>query len=651
MTRSQAGHGRSRCSARRFVLAVVIALGSAITAAPASALTPHQRFIQQVMEQLPVLHVDRTDGFRPQNFKLVFDYRALKGGTQPFYTCLRYQPSFFRTPPPVDDSPCRAGLQAHLYNVGPSSTVDHIDYPAGFNTNDQSALANRYFDGKPVVYFFGKRDSANQKHYEDWFFYSYNYFVATQNLLVTKIHKQVDLHEGDLEHIIVYTNALNQPIGYTFFQHAGHQNHAPNDPALHLIGKDGGFLAGHVQVYAAHGSHASETGCGLFDNNVQGGQRDRTCVTDPNTDNVDRSGKNTSTYNSPKISNLDVANWACFGHRAGGTHRLGASHPDIGSNFQLNAPKPPLIQSNECPNLYERQASRAAVARTQPARVRAADTAVADDQTVEEPTPNALAGIDRCSDWEQPTLQPGFMVVACNQNILTQHFHPSASSPSAARVDIASSSNNPTGGDIPPYVNEPDAQALRADSITASTSTPVDVYVTETEPDGVTQLQALFPGIPASSTALHVDTSRFPWALVGDNGQAMASQNPAQLGCSLTGIAPIDGLLAGLPLVCTGLPAPLDVHITSGQATWDWQGASRHGARFVLVSIDRRNRRHVTQIQLRPIALGHHRFRAFVPLARGTADAGIGVMQRGRMSVSRLAPAGGSTNGVGSRRR
>lgn len=341
-----------------------------------------------------------------------------------------------------------------MYNVGPSSTVDHIDYPAGFNTNDQSALANRYFDGKPVIYFFGKRDSANQKHYEDWFFYSYNYFVATLNLRFTKIHRQVDLHEGDLEHIIVYANAQNKPLAYTFYQHSGHQNHAPNDRALDLVGKDGKGFPGHVRAYAGHGSHASETGCGLFDNNVQGGQRDRTCVTDPNTDNVDRSGKNTFAYtpNITAISNLDVANWACFGHRSGGMHRLGASHPDVGSLFKLNAPFPPLIQSNECPNLYERQTPRAAADRTQPNRARApaADTAVADDQTVEEPTPNALAGIDRCSDWEQPTLQPGFMVVACNQGILTQHFHPSASSSPTARVGIASSSNNPTGATSQP---------------------------------------------------------------------------------------------------------------------------------------------------------------------------------------------------------
>lgn len=99
MTRAQARHGRSSGSAStRLVLALVIACGSAVTAAPASALTPHQRFIQRVLDQLPVLHVDRTDGFRPQNFKLVFDYRALKGGTQPPYTCLRYQPSFLSPP-------------------------------------------------------------------------------------------------------------------------------------------------------------------------------------------------------------------------------------------------------------------------------------------------------------------------------------------------------------------------------------------------------------------------------------------------------------------------------------------------------------------------------------------------------------------------
>lgn len=487
------------------------------------------------------------------------------------------------------------------------------------------------------------------------FFYSYNYFVATLNVRFTKIHRQVDLHEGDLEHIIVYANAQNKPLAYTFYQHSGHQNHAPNDRALDLVGKDGKGFPGHVRAYAGHGSHASETGCGLFDNNVQGGQRDRTCVTDPNTDNVDRSGKNTFAYtpNITAISNLDVANWACFGHRSGGMHRLGASHPDVGSLFKLNAPFPPLIQSNECPNLYERQTPRAAADRTQPnrARARAADTAVADDQTVEEPTPNALAGIDRCSDWEQPTLQPGFMVVACNQGILTQHFHPSASSSPTARVGIASSSNNPTGGDVPAYVNEPDAQVLRADSLTASTTTPVDVYVTETKPDGVTQLEALFPRIPASSSALHVDASGSVWALVDDHGRVIASQNPVQLGCSLTGIAPVDGLLAGRPLVCSGLPAPLDVRISRDRASWDWQGRPRGGTKFVLVSVDRRHRRHISQLQLRPIRLGHHHFRASVTLPRGATNAGIGVMRRGRMSVSRLAPVRIATNRVGSQRR
>ncbi len=277
-----------------------------------------------------------------------------------------------------------------------------------------------------------------------------------------------------------------------------------------------------------------------------------------------------------------------------------------------------------------------ALARAQPARARAADTAVADDQTVEEPTPNALAGIDRCSDWEQPTLQPGFMVVVCNQNILTRHFHPSASSPSTARVVIASSSDSPTGRDIPPYVNEPDARALGADSITASTRTPVDVYVTETGPDGVTQLQALFRGIPASSNALHVQASGSTWALVDDNGRVIGRRNPVQLGCSLTGTAPVAGLLAGLSLVCAGLPAPLDVHISSNRETWEWQGRPRARTKFVLVSVDPRNRRHVSQLQLRAIRLGHHRFRASAALPRGVTNAGVGVMERGRMSVSRL---------------
>lgn len=52
-----------------------VALGVAaafmfVGAGAASACTPHQCFINRVVSHLPYLHVDLTDGFRPQNFNL-----------------------------------------------------------------------------------------------------------------------------------------------------------------------------------------------------------------------------------------------------------------------------------------------------------------------------------------------------------------------------------------------------------------------------------------------------------------------------------------------------------------------------------------------------------------------------------------------------
>ncbi len=186
----------------------------------------HCAFLQRVRAHMPILHVDRTDGFPLKQLDPVFAYRALASGTQPRYTCLRYGSG-------NDDSSCPRGDQAHLSDLTPRSSVDHIDYPAGFDTDKQKALAARY-QGPSTMYFYAKRDGANRKVYTYWFFYSYNYFVFTEGPCPACLQKQVDLHEGDFEHIDVITDAHDKPVLYRFYAHSYHVDYGANDGRLQL---------------------------------------------------------------------------------------------------------------------------------------------------------------------------------------------------------------------------------------------------------------------------------------------------------------------------------------------------------------------------------------------------------------------------------
>lgn len=540
-------------------VAVMSALCSwaALSADPVlAACTSHQCFLERVASHQPVLHVDLTDGFRPQSIGLVFQYRAQSSSIKPGYTCLRYNSDQSN-----DGNRCtnqfRGAGPAVLANVGPGSNVDHLDYPAPItgdcgrkaaanSTCPQEALADHYWNNQPVIYFYGARDNANQRHYEYWFFYSFNYFVVTQNLIVDKIQGEYDLHEGDLEHIIVYTDAQDRPLVYTFYQHASHTNYRANDPRLDT--KDG-----HVRVYAGHGSHASEIGCGLYDTHstivgISTGQRDRTCVRDPYTDNV--IGPSATTTYAPRntaLRNLDTANWACFGDRdqtPGRQQRLGQSHDDIGGG---SAPQAPLIQSHQCPNLYERRHAASAADQTAPATDPNADApgliapapdvtvdedaAVADPDSVDVPTSNAFAGIDSCSDWETPTRTTGFQLLVCNQTALAESLSGASSggaSLSVAEPSIRARTPQATSSGSPAYVTEPDAQALQSDAILDTS--PSDVYVSSAQDtaDGPVRHEALFSGV-SSSSELHVDASGSSWKLIDARGNVIASANPTEV--------------------------------------------------------------------------------------------------------------------------
>jgi hypothetical protein len=629
----------------------------------ASACTPHQCFINRVVSHLPYLHVDLTDGFRPQNFKLVFDYRALNAGTQPQYTCLRY--GYFSGF--ADDHPCNSTWNgagpAQLANVGPGSNVDHLDYPAPFTGNcgklaasgtgnvcPEEALANKYWNNQPVIYFFGERDSLNQKEYQYWFFYSYNYFVLSQCTIPIicgpKIQGEYDLHEGDLEHIVVYTNAQDQPIAYRFYEHSGFTNYAASDGRLDTAG-------GHVRVYAGHGSHASEIGCNLYTNNVPLGQRDRTCVHDPYTDNV--IGPSATFTYSPSItaiSNLDVANWACFGYadKSGAQHRLGASHPDLGSGLSLNAPMPPLVQApGECPNLYERQNPAASTAPIQPTPSVGASTAdgtpvdidgSADANTVEVPTADAYQGIDKCSDWETPDPQVGLKLLACNQASLTQSLDAAGQgiAPQAAtEPSVQSTTSQPTELAAPSYATASTPQELQSDNVTTP-SAGADVYVSQTEvasDGGAYELEGLFKGVTSPTVSLHADVTTMPWKLVDGSGNVIASATPDVRGCPLQGSA-LPPELASLPVLCSDVPAATNVRSAGRVLTWRIHGRLGSRTRLLVVAVDSHGARRMLALNRRTVSSRGERYRAQLRLPMGTRTVGVVVRRGGKTSISGL---------------
>lgn len=63
-----------------------------------------------------------------------------------------------------------------------------------------------------------------------WFFYSFNYIVLSQS--IPPIQGEYDLHEGDLEDVIVYTDAHDKPLVYTFYHHGKPFNYSAGDRRL-----------------------------------------------------------------------------------------------------------------------------------------------------------------------------------------------------------------------------------------------------------------------------------------------------------------------------------------------------------------------------------------------------------------------------------
>jgi hypothetical protein len=476
--------------------AVQAALDAPVPEAPVIA---QDAFLAQVRSHMPVLHVDKTDGFPLKSLGAVFDYRSAT--TQPRHTCVRDDTV-------GDDTRCPYGGLAHLSDLTPQALIDHIDYPAPFNTAKQQALSDKY-PGTPTMYFYAKSDGSNRKSYTYWFFYSYNYFVATLNLGIFEVQRQIDLHEGDFEHVVVITDSQDKPLMYQFYAHAFHVNYAANDPRLQVNGGAdhiGGY-AGHVRAYAGHGSHASEIGCGLYDAR-QLGQRDRTCSVDPKTDTISTPAAATVGFTPANTALSDLApdrsGWACFRGRFGaGAHGLTAG----------SSPHAPLVQSGDC------------------APTAAGNLTATSDGTYSR-TSSAVDGVDRCGDWQTPPQSPGFQLVVCNQQALTESLAGEQPTVPAAHAQINGPST-PTAADVPAYVGEPDAAALRADSIVvtgptsgAATNTPPqDIYVAQSRRDAA-PVESRFTNVTVPADGLHVVVSGGVWELADSQGQVVATQTP-----------------------------------------------------------------------------------------------------------------------------
>jgi hypothetical protein len=155
-------------------------------------------------------------------------------------------------------------------------------------------------------------------------------------------------------------------------------------------------------------------------------------------------------------------------------------------------------------------------------------------------TPDAFAGIDQCSDWQSQPGTVGYRIVACDQQLLDDHYGQPviASGPDGLAITDGGRPLKGAPQGVPPYVIETHLTALSDDQVVSSQATRPVLTLTQTTPDG-DQLSATFPPIAMDSgTTLHVvPEPGGSWRAVDQNGvvrataasQTVAKRPPSQV--------------------------------------------------------------------------------------------------------------------------
>jgi hypothetical protein len=242
---------------------------------------------------------------------------------------------------------------------------------------------------------------------------------------------------------------------------------------------------------------------------------------------------------------------------------------------------------------------------------------------VEEPVPDAFAGIDRCTDWYTPPGQSGFKLVVCNQKILKRDLNGALSPPAGDPRVVGARSRSPTVREVPAVDYEPTAAALAADGIVAAVPTPVNVYVAYDKPRARGQLTALFRNVPATSRPLHVHAAGARWAIVTGSGRIIRTKRPTVLGVPPK--APRGCSISADPTTVTAGGHPTAVLVT---VRGPHVCSPLHSRKLVLVLITRTGARPGTFVALNASRAPDGRLAVSITLPPGTTSAGLGLLTR-----------------------
>jgi hypothetical protein len=280
---------------------------------------------------MPILEVDRTDGFDPIAFWWLT--RLAYQGQQTTYC--------FQGPPCVN--PMRFPLPPY------QGLGDNLDYPGPDNPTAQAAITNEAMSvyhwtqaNHPQVYFYVSRPTGGVTTIQYWYFYSYNYYncdigcpVGPHLLSQNTSELTHDRHTGDWEHVDVKVDAERRVVGYTLSQHE-----------LNVPIARGGLrtIGTHPVVYAALGDHANYPQCYSNGIRIAGaggtlGNTDATCA-----HGLTQIASNAALAN---IGQYSLARqWGCWdgimGNKTAATFKL----PILNANPGFGeSPKAPLVQS------------------------------------------------------------------------------------------------------------------------------------------------------------------------------------------------------------------------------------------------------------------------------------------------------------------
>jgi hypothetical protein len=469
---------------------------------PRSGLPPPHRSTELTTARRvqPELVVDRRDGFWPVPVRTLFSMEDRRARI-----CRR-----------VADGVCvRLATQGDLPWTGGQG--EWLDYPAdGLHVDDEKktmedALGSVDPDKTAREYFLVTHDQSPDAPWsvQFWFFYTFNY----QPLIAG----HAGYHEGDWESVGLILSAHTKRPRYVWM--ARHENEGQifswDEPAVRHVN-------GHLQVFAAKGSHADYEDC----LRKKRGQAPAGLIDDrPQCDPIQQ--LHLAPESTP-LTDLARASWACWHGRYG--HHPGDQIRERVPYESADGPLGPLWQQH-----FGGIVSEPCLGVADPGPRDARGEEVLSDAVAARL--RAHAGrldplVDSCADWERPAAT-GVYLVACSPKQLAGYFASGLEDPGTGglHIDVVSDVDLAAGPASVPAVRR-DAQLRRLDSWRIGSSGAVTAEVYAACPSGSARLEVRFPVVrftPQQHLRLD-DRERSTWRLRDEDGVTVAKAKPHVVG-------------------------------------------------------------------------------------------------------------------------